>query len=47
MSLITRIRAWRARRRHLAHMRRLRKQRVIMPKPWAGSVVHNLREPNR
>jgi len=46
MKLFDRFLFWRARRRHAAHMRRLRERRVVLPKPWPGSIVRNLREPN-
>lgn len=46
MSLLTRLRRWRARRRHAAHRRFLRKHHVmVLPKPDPHCIVHNTREP--
>lgn len=47
MKLLDSFQRWRVRRRHLAHMRYLRKARVVLTPPDPRCVVRNLREPNR
>lgn len=46
MRLLSRFLLWRARRRHLAHRKWLRKNRVVLPKPDGACIVRNWREPN-